>query len=178
MVDFYILLIGETMSELAEIESHYLYGKYPSRLPVWWARTGEVMKQPELLGVSGKKIIIMIQKKFGRFERFLAKIFNAPKELRRPLDEMNSLLWELCNGQRTFEEICAIMNQTFHDEISPVIHRTERAIAQFVQLQFMIILPQPLNNKWNIRPGVIPKGQELKIDAEVYDTTPLDGEMP
>ncbi len=121
-----------------------------------------------------------IEKKFNRFERMLAKIFRAPKELRRPLDSMNSMLWELCDGHRTFDDICNVMNSTFHDEIAPVLHRTELAISQFIQLNLMLIKKEPLNAKWNVGPGLIPDGQQLDelTQSEHYDTELLHGEIP
>ena len=121
-----------------------------------------------------------IEKKFNRFERMLAKLFRAPKELRRPLDSMNSMLWELCDGHRTFDDICNVMNSTFHDEIAPVLHRTELAISQFIQLNLMLIKKEPLNAKWNVGPGLIPDGQQLDelTQSEYYDTELLHGEIP
>ncbi len=168
------------LTTLEGIEEHRMTGTYPCRLPVWWARTGEIEKQPNERGVSGKKVVMRIEKKFNRFERMLAKLFRAPKELRRPLDQMNSMLWELCDGHRTFEDICNIMNSTFHDEISPVIHRTELAISQFLQLNLMVIKKEPLNDKWKVGPGMIPKGQQLEdlTRSELYDTELLQGEIP
>jgi hypothetical protein len=147
---------------------------------VWWARTGEIGKQPNERGVSGKKVVMRIEKKFSRFERILAKVFRAPKELRRPLDQMNSMLWELCDGHRTFDDICTVMNLTFHDEIAPVIHRTELAISQFLQLNLMIIKKEPLNQKWKVGPGLIPDGQQLDelTQPEHYDIELLHGEIP
>ena len=168
------------LTKLEGIEEHRLSGTYPCRLPVWWARTGEIGKQPNERGVSGRKIVMRIEKKFNRFERMLSKLFRAPKELRRPLDTMNSMLWELCDGHRTFDEICNVMNATFHDEIAPVLHRTELAISQFLQLNLMIIKNEPLNGMWKVGPGMIPDGQHLGklTQPEHYNTELLGGEIP
>ena len=97
------------MSELAGIETHPLAQQYPCRVPVWWGRHGSVEQDSELIGVSGRLVTLRIAKNFKRYERWLAKILRAPKELRRPLDRMNSVLWELCDGSRTFEAICIEM---------------------------------------------------------------------
>ena len=77
---------------LADIENHVLFGKYPCRLPVWWGHYGEIGVHPNLPKISGKKVVLRIEKRFNKFERILAKLFKAPKEVRRPLDEKNSLL--------------------------------------------------------------------------------------
>ena len=98
--------------ELSDLQQHPLANKYPVRLPVWWCRTGEAGPHPTVDGCTGKRIVLRFEKKFGKIERIFAKLMRAPHELRRPLLEKNSVLWELCNGQRTFAQICEHMNST------------------------------------------------------------------
>jgi hypothetical protein len=176
-VDIYIIL-GDFMADLEGLGEHRMAGKFPCRLPVWWARHGDVGKQPQTRGVSGKRITLRIEKKFNKFERVLARIFRAPRELKRPLDTMNSLVWELCDGHRTFDDICQTMNDTFHDEITPVIHRTELAIVQFMRLNLMLVLDTPLDGKWQVGPGITPQGQTLQtLDGDFFETQSLEGEI-
>ena len=77
---------------------------------------GEIGSDPELENIAGRKVILRIEKKFNRFEKMLAKLFRAPKEIRRPLDAKNSMLWQLCDGTRN-EEICKILDSLFHEDI-------------------------------------------------------------
>ena len=95
----------------------------------------------------------------------------APRELRRPLLDKNSVLWELCNGQRTFSEICHLMNDTFHEEVSPVVHRTHAGINVFIGLNVMKFVNEKENIQWNTKPGLIPRGQTLleqvQFDADL-----------
>ena len=107
MANFLGGLMSEVKGSGEDIESS-LAGSFPIRAPVWWGRRGEPRPHPELPGVSGRFILLCHAKSFRRFEGILAKLLRAPKDLRRPLDEMNSLLWELSNGHRTFEEIVEI----------------------------------------------------------------------
>ena len=116
-----------------------LEGAYPVRLPVWWGRRGAAGPHPELKGVTGRFIVIRHPKKFKWFEGILAKLLRAPKELRRPLDDMNSLLWELCDGTRNFEEICSYLDTTFHERIAPVEERTAAAITRLNQLGLIVM---------------------------------------
>jgi len=157
--------------DLIDLEHHPLADKYPVRLPVWWCRTGEAGPHPEVDGVTGKTIILRFEKKFGRIERLFAKLMKAPRELRRPLLDKNSVLWELCNGQRTFAEICHFMNDTFHEEVSPVVHRTHAGIKVFIGLNVMKFVDQKESIQWNTKPGSIPVGQTLfehvKFDADL-----------
>ena len=165
------------MSELAGIEDHPLHGHYPCRTPVWWARTSTVGKDPGLRGVSGRKIVIRIAKTFGRIEGLVAALLRAPRELRRPLDEMNSMLWELADGSRTFGEICQIMDGLYHEEIAPVIQRTAKAVGLFQRNNLMLLLEEPLNNRWFVGPGKVPDHQMLEENSD-YDTIPLSDETP
>ena len=115
--------------------------------------------------------MLRIEKKFGRIERVFAKMMRAPRELRRPLLDKNSVLWELCNGQRTFAEVCQLMNSTFHEEVSPVVHRTHAGIQVFIGLNVMRFVDNVDQIEWTTTPGEIPYGQnlseELGFDADV-----------
>ena len=157
--------------ELSDLQQHPLANKYPVRLPVWWCRTGEAGPHPTVDGCTGKRIVLRFEKKFGKIERIFAKLMRAPHELRRPLLEKNSVLWELCNGQRTFAQICEHMNSTFHEEVSPVVHRTQAGIQVFIGLNVMKIVDNIDDIVWDTIPGRVPNGQilaeEVGFDADV-----------
>lgn len=157
--------------ELSDLQQHPLANKYPVRLPVWWCRTGEAGPHPTVDGCTGKRIVLRFEKKFGKIERIFAKLMRAPHELRRPLLEKNSVLWELCNGQRTFAQICEHMNSTFHEEVSPVVHRTQAGIQVFMGLNVMKIVDNVDDIVWDTIPGRVPNGQilaeEVGFDADV-----------
>ena len=157
--------------ELSDRHQHPLANKYPVRLPVWWCRTGEAGPHPTVDGCTGKRIVLRFEKKFGKIERIFAKLMRAPHELRRPLLEKNSVLWELCNGQRTFAQICEHMNSTFHEEVSPVVHRTQAGIQVFIGLNVMRFVDNVDDIVWETIPGRIPNGQilaeEVGFDADV-----------
>ena len=158
--------------ELSTVEQHPWAKMYPTRLPVWWCRTGESKSHPDLEGVTGKTVILRFEKKFGRIEKIAAKLFRAPKELRRPLLDKNSVLWELCNGKRTFEEICQHMSETYHEEVSPVVHRTQAGLQVFINLNVLRSVSDSSSINWNTKPGHIPPNQQLddvtfEVDLEV-----------
>ena len=168
------------MEALAGVEDHPLSNQYPCRTPVWWARVGVVQKNPSLRGVSGRNIVMRIPKQFGRIEGWFASVLRAPREVRRPLDTMNSMLWELCDGSRTFGEVCSIMNDIFHEEIAPVMQRTATAIGLFQRNNLMLMLDEPLNGRWIIGPGRTPEHQvlgELPPDHP-YDWSMIEEEAP
>ena len=168
------------MESLAGIEDHPLSTQYPCRTPVWWARVGPVAKDPNLPGVSGRRVVLRIPKQFGRIEGWFAKLLRAPREIRRPLDQMNSLLWELSDGSRTFGEICRVMDEVFREEIAPVMQRTAAAIGLFQRNNLALMLEEPLNRRWTVGPGQTPEHQTLAglSDELDYDSSPLDGDAP
>ena len=51
----------------------------PVKLPVDWEYRGDAGIHPDIEGVTGRQVVLLIEKKFTRFERILAKILKAPK---------------------------------------------------------------------------------------------------
>ena len=119
---------------------------YPIRLPVEWYTKNPVGKHPEISGITGKKIVIVIDKKFSFFEKMIVELFRGPKTLERPLDDMNSLFWELMDGTRTFDEICDIMDNTFHERIAPVSERLEASLTNFINLNLAVLVEKKVHS--------------------------------
>lgn len=135
--------------------------RYPTRLPVWWGRHGSIGPHPLEKGVTGQLVTLRIEKKFNRLEALFRKMLRGPRELRRPLDDLNSVIWELCDGTRTVEEIIQLMDATFHEKVAPAKYRTEAALSQMQQIRIIGMLTEPFQGKWEIRPGIIPPGHKL-----------------
>ena len=112
----------------------------PIRLPVEWEYRGDAGIHPEIEEVTGREVVLLIEKKFTRFERLLARILRAPKVVRRTMHHTQSMLWELMDGQRNFEEICAIMESLYHEEIAPVEDRLKAYLEVFVRLNVATVL--------------------------------------
>lgn len=154
------------------LDKHEYSGLYPCRLPVWWGFYGEVGVRPDLVEISGKSVVLRIEKRFNRIEKIMAKLFRAPKEVRRPLDVKNSMLWQLCDGSRSFEDICTILDSLYHEDISPVIDRTAAGINLLKSKNLMTLLSEKFTGKWSINPGITPTNQTLKpLDSELGITT-------
>ncbi|MBL6731470.1 MAG: hypothetical protein ISP82_00795 [Candidatus Poseidoniaceae archaeon] len=154
------------------VDKHEYSGLYPCRLPVWWGFYGKVGLRPRLDGISGKAVVLRIEKRFNRIEKVMAKLFRAPKEVRRPLDVKNSMLWQLCDGSRSFEDICTILDSLYHEDISPVIDRTAAGINLLKSKNLMTLLSESFNGKWAIEPGITPDNQTLKpLDNDLGITT-------
>tara|TARA_Y100000766_G_scaffold274286_1_gene276132 strand:+ start:504 stop:857 length:354 start_codon:yes stop_codon:yes gene_type:complete len=106
-------------------------------------------------------VVLRIEKRFSRFERLLAKVFRAPKEVLRPLDPMNSLIWELADGNHDFQSIVQHLNDAFHEEATPVVERSTAAVRGFVALGVMKLLPASSTPSWSTDPGRVPEGQTI-----------------
>ncbi|MBP51104.1 MAG: hypothetical protein QGI73_05470 [Candidatus Thalassarchaeaceae archaeon] len=118
---------------------------YPTRAPVQWHRIDKVE--------GDYSVVIVIEKQFSRLESFIAKFLRAPVELRRPLDRMNSTLWELMDGKHSFEDIASEMDIRYNEEIAPSGERCAASIEKFVELNLAIIRTSPINGEWDVSPS-------------------------
>ena len=112
----------------------------PVRLPVDWEYRGDAGIHPDIDGVTGKQVVLLIEKRFTRFEKILAKILKAPKVVRRTMHPTQSMLWELMDGERNFSEICTIMNSLYHEDIAPVDERMKAYLEVFVRINVATVL--------------------------------------
>ena len=112
----------------------------PTRLPVNWEYRGEPGVHPEIEGITGRNVVFLIEKRFTRFEKVLAKILRAPKIVKRPMHYTQSMLWELMDGTRTFEEICIVMDSLYHEDVAPVEERVKAYLEVFVRLNVATVL--------------------------------------
>ena len=101
-----------------------LIGCYPVRNEIAW---GYDTRRGPTTG-EGRIAILFTPKKFGRIEKIVHRILGGSKFLRRPMDPLMTIVWELCDGTNSFEEICNHLDVTFKEEIAPVEERTCTAL--------------------------------------------------
>ena len=166
--------MGELVGDDSAREST-MAGAFPVRAPVWWARCGETGPHPDLPGVTGRFVVLRHRKTFGRLEGLLARFLKAPSELRRPLDDLNSLLWELCDGHRDFEEICGYLDDAFDEKVAPVAERCEAALRQLGERGFLMFSKEPFENAWLTGPGI--DHEECLGPANDLDSEPVHGDI-
>lgn len=114
----------------------------PSHAPcIWEYGTSYDSINPILnrYGITDKQVIIVINKDFSYLEGFIARITGAPKILKRPLDYLNSALWELIDGNRTIFQISQIMEECYGEDIIPANHRCKASISRFLELNLIIL---------------------------------------
>ena len=117
-------------------------GCIPIQAPCIWEH-GETYGSLNLVlkshGISDKQVIIHIEKTFNYFEKFIAKFTRAPKVLRRPLDRLNSALWDLLDGNKTLYQNSQIMEECYGEDIIPANERCKASISKFMELNLVII---------------------------------------
>ena len=90
---------------------------------------------------------------------------------------MNSMLWELCDGSRTFSEVCLVMNDVFQEDIAPVLQRSAAAIGLLQSKNLMLLLDEPLNGRWSVGPGKPPSIRTSKNQPKRSTTIGLRSMM-
>jgi len=116
---------------------------YPVRLPVKWyfvnSPKGKI-----------KNVVIEFDKDFNMLEKLISGFFKSPKILRRPLDDMNSRLWIMMNGENNFENILKEMELIFKERIIPVNERVSAYILKFRDLGLATVVNSSEEIVWNL----------------------------
>ena len=131
---------------------------YPTRAPVWWARRGPAGPHPEGTGATGRQVVIRIPKSLSGIEAVLSRLLRAPNEVRRPMDDMNSVLWELMDGTLKLGTITRLMDATFHERVAPADERIRASIGKLVSDGLAIVRQSPFEGEWNVSSRHDPSG--------------------
>ena len=129
-----------------------LAGCYPVRNEIPWGydrRRGPVNGE-------GRIAILFIPKNFGRIERIVHKVLGGSDHLRRPMDPLMTVVWELCDGTNSFEELCNTLDEMFLEEIAPVEERTCAAIDNLGRSGLIEIHRELPKIEHNINPHPLP----------------------
>lgn len=121
-------------------------GIFPTRAPSNWElgqSYGEVSPTMDLFGISNRQVVITIEKNFSFIEGLIARILRAPANLRRPLDQLNSGLWQLMDGTRSLGEIAEAMEECFEEAIIPSEERCSASILILEELNLVILADLP-----------------------------------
>tara|TARA_B100001109_G_C18644993_1_gene372378 strand:+ start:195 stop:593 length:399 start_codon:yes stop_codon:yes gene_type:complete len=116
----------------------------PFRAPCEWYLAERFGPQNDIMrefGISNRQVVIVIEKEFTFLENILARVLKAPRYLKRPLDKLNSALWELMDASRTFGEIVTIMEDCYSEDIVPANERCSLSLSRMVELNLVVINP-------------------------------------
>jgi hypothetical protein len=115
---------------------------FPTRAPVYW----EIAEHG--------RVVIQHEKSMNRFELLLVSLMRAPRSISRTLDEMNSMLWSLMDGNTNLAEIVVRMDLAFAEKIAPVNERVALSIRRFLDLGLAVIIVQSDELDWDTGPNV------------------------
>ena len=109
---------------------------YPVRQPVEWERDGD-------------KVVLIYPKDFTKFETWMHKRIGGPELIRRPLDEVGSKIWLMCDGKHTVQDICTTLDAIYREEIEPVLDRVTKYLevllrSNLVRLSERRVYPKKL----------------------------------
>ena len=65
-------------------------------------------------------IVLEYPKNLNRFERGLKRILGGPDKIKRPLDGVGTLLWEMSDGETSLLEIFIHEQERFKERVEPV----------------------------------------------------------
>ena len=72
------------------------------------------------------KVVLIYPKDFTKFETWLHNRLGGPDMIRRPLDEVGSRIWVMCDGKHTIKDICTELDEIYHEDIEPVLDRVTK----------------------------------------------------
>jgi hypothetical protein len=93
-----------------------ILGSYPVRNPVSWHKEN---------GIA----VITYKKEFTKFESWLQRRIGGPEIVRRTMDEMATIIWELSDGRHSIKEICDILDKRYHEEVEPVLEYVHKVLV-------------------------------------------------
>ncbi len=74
-------------------------------------------------------IVLEYPKNLSRFERKINRLIKGPETIRRPLDEVGTLLWEMSDGNHSLLEIYLKEQETFHERVEPL----DKVVGAFLE---------------------------------------------
>ncbi len=65
-------------------------------------------------------VVLEYPKNYSPLERKLHGVLGGPKNIKRPLDEIGTLLWEMADGGTSLLDIYLRQQEEFHERVEPV----------------------------------------------------------
>jgi hypothetical protein len=88
-----------------------------------------------------EKIVIIYPKKFGRIEKWVKNKIGGAEEIRRPLDQFTTFIWEKCDGVNNIAQIISKFDEEFGEEVAPADVRVQKFIKQLLELNLISLNP-------------------------------------
>jgi hypothetical protein len=85
------------------------------------------------------RVVVTHPKAFGRVEASLARWMRGKKSINRQLDEYGSLIWLMCDGSHTVEEIARALEGQFHEAFEPALPRTLKFVSMLAERRLVVV---------------------------------------
>lgn len=92
-------------------------------------------------------VVLIYPKNLSRFELILHRYLGGPVVIRRPLDEMGTAIWDMCDGKHTIGEICENMERIFMEKIEPTVPRVLKFIDMLYKLNLIVLLKDKVKSR-------------------------------
>jgi len=110
-------------SEL-DAKTKKVLGAYPLRAPVKWR-------------MERGKAVIIYSKNLSKLEKKVRSVVGGPENIRRPLDEVGTDIWLMCDGKHTILDICTHLDSKHHEKVEPVVKRVTTFLEILLKLNLL-----------------------------------------
>ncbi len=83
------------------------------------------------------QVVLIYPKNFTKFEEWLHKKISGPDMIRRPLDEIGSKIWLMCDGKHDISSICTELDDQYHEDVEPVLDRVVKFLETLLSLNLV-----------------------------------------
>ncbi len=125
--------MGIKFSEL-DSKTQRILTSYPVRNKVKWV-------------LEDDRVVLIYPKDFSKFETWLHKRIGGPDMIRRPLDEIGTHIWMMCDGKHTIQDICTELDEIYHEDIEPVLDRVSKFLEILVKSNLIQISSKRVYSK-------------------------------
>lgn len=101
---------------------------YPVRNRVKWLKKEE-------------RVVLIYPKDFTKFESWLQKRIGGPEVIKRPLDEIGSMIWIMCDGKHTVNDICTELDARYHEDVEPVLDNVSKFLEVLLKSNLIRLSP-------------------------------------
>jgi hypothetical protein len=97
--------------------------------------------------LEAERVILEYPKDFSNFESWLQKRIGGPANIRRPLDEVGTKIWLMCDGKHSVNDICAELDEVYREEIEPVLDRVSKFLELLLRANLIRLSPKQVYPK-------------------------------
>lgn len=107
---------------------------YPIRNHVKWLKKNE-------------RVVLIYPKDFTKFENWLHKRIGGPEVIKRPMDEIGSMIWIMCDGKHTVNDICTELDAVYHEDVEPVLDNVSKFLEVLLKSNLIRLSPKRIYPK-------------------------------